>query len=105
MFLSFHADNDPDSPAAPLVLYLQGRGRLDAASRRFAATLARRLGKNAGTRGRSLHVLRNNPASVEVMIEVRNMAYDGEAWLLRNEDGRRDDARRIVEGVLAWAGR
>jgi hypothetical protein len=39
------------------------------------------------------------------MIEVRNMAYDGEAWLLRSEDGRRDDARRIVEGVLAWAGR
>ena len=104
IFLSFHADIDRNSPEAPLVLYYEdrrGRNR-DTASRAFARALLPALGAGARTRGQSLAVLRNNPASVKALIEVRNLAYVDHAWALRFEQLRHRDAGRIVRGVLDY---
>jgi N-acetylmuramoyl-L-alanine amidase len=105
IFLSFHADIDRDSPAAPLVLYYESRnGRTrDPASRAFARALLPALGAGARTRGQSLGVLRDNPAGVKVLIEVRNLAYVDHAWALRFEQLRQRDAEKIVRGVLDYA--
>jgi LysM repeat protein len=106
IFLSFHADIDHNSPAAPLVLYYESRDgkQRDNASRRFARSLLPALGAGAHTRGQSLGVLRNNPAGVKALVEVGNLAHIDHAWALRYERLRHRNAEKVVRGVLDYAG-
>ena len=106
IFLSFHADIDHNSPAAPLVLYYESRdGRQrDNASRRFARSLLPALGAGAHTRGQSLGVLRHNPAGVKALVEVANLAHVDHAWALRFETLRHRNAEKVVRGVLDYVG-
>jgi len=105
VFLSFHADKNPRAPEAPLVLYYESRDgqRRDTASREFAQTLLPALGAGARTRGQNLGVLRDNPAGVKVLVELRNLAYVDHAWALRFEQLRHRDAEKVVKGVLDYA--
>lgn len=103
IFLSLHADSAPKAPEAPLVLYYKSRGRVDRVSRQFARSLLPALGAGAHFRGQNLGVLRNNPADVKVLIEVRNMAYRDHVWALRFEDLRHRDAEKVVRGLLDHA--
>ena len=105
VFLSFHADIDHNAPEAPLVLYYENRmsKKRDDSSRRFAQSLLSALGAGARTRGQGLGVLRNNPADVKVLIEMRNMAYKDHVWALRFEELRHRDAEKVVRGLLDYA--
>jgi len=105
IFLSLHADSAPKAPEAPLVLYYKSSksGRVDRVSRRFALSLRPALGAGAGVRGQGLGVLRNNPADVKVLIELRNMAYRDHVWALRFEELRHRDAEKVVRGLLDHA--
>lgn len=107
IFLSFHSDIDPRSPEAPLILYYEsGDGRRrDLASRSFARGLLPALGAGARARGQGLAVLRNNPAGVKVLVELRNLAYVDHAWALRYEQLRHRDAEKLVRGVLDYVRR
>ena len=105
IFLSIHADSEPKAPEAPLVLYYKKGGRVDRVSRQFARSLLPALGAGAHFRGQNLGVLRNNPADVKVLIEVRNMAYRDHVWALRFEDLRHRDAEKVVRGLLDHAAR
>ncbi len=107
IFLSFHADVEPKAPEAPLVLYYKNSksGRVDRVSRQFARSLLPALGAGARFRGQNLGVLRNNPADVKVLIEIRNMAYRDHVWALRFEDLRHRDAEKVVRGLLDHAAR
>ena len=107
IFLSLHADSEPKAPEAPLVLYYRSSksGRVDRVSRQFARSLLPALGAGAHVRGQGLGVLRNNPADVKVLIEVRNMAYRDHVWALRFEDLRHRDAEKVVRGLLDHAAR
>ena len=61
------------------------------------------MGAGARTRGQGLGVLRNNPADVKVLIEMRNMAYKDHVWALRFEELRHRDAEKVVRGLLDYA--
>ena len=104
MFFSFHADIDHGSPEAPLVLYYKSRNgrRVDIPSKRFAQSILSDLGAGAYARGQNLAVLRNNPARVKVILELRNLAYTDHAWALRFEQLRQRDAEKVVRGVLDY---
>ncbi len=104
IFLSFHADIDHRAPEAPLVLYYENRksGRLDSPSRNFSNSILSALGAGAYTRGQNLGVLRNNPAHVKVVLELRNLAYTDHAWALRFEQLRKRAAEKVVQGVLNY---
>ena len=104
IFLSFHADIDPDSPEAPLVLYYRSRKghREDLSSREFARALLPALGAGAYARGQNLAVLRNNPAGIKVLLELRNLAYTDHVWALRFEELRHRDAEKVVKGILDY---
>lgn len=104
MFLSIHADIDPRAPEGAMVLYYESRNHRDRASRAFAQALLPALGAGARARGQSLAVLRDNPASVKALVEVRNLAYVDHAWALRFEQLRHRDAEKIVRGVLDFVG-
>ena len=104
IFLSFHADIDPNMPEAPLVLYYKSRrsGKVDTASKNFAKAMLPALGAGAYSRGQNLGVLRHNPASVKVLLELRNLAYTDHAWALRFEELRHRDAEKVVRGILEY---
>ena len=62
------------------------------------------MGVGAFTRGQNLGVLRNNPARIKVMLELRNLAYTDHAWALRFEQLRQRDAEKVVRGLIEYAG-
>lgn len=99
MFLSIHADNSPGTPSVPIVFYHQSRRSTDTRSRSFARDLLPALGAGAVARGRNFGVLRNNPAWVKVLVEVRNVAHADHAWALRFEELRQRDAEKVVRGI------
>jgi LysM repeat protein len=104
MFLSFHADIDPQSPEAPLVLYYKSKnGRhVDNASKNFAQAILPALGAGAYARGQNLGVLRDNPADIKIVLEIRNLAYTDHAWALRFEQLRHRDVEKVVRGLLDY---
>lgn len=105
LFLSLHADNSPNSKDAMSVFYRQTSRELDRPAKRFAEELLPALGADATARGRSLAVLSGNAADYAVLVEVRNLAYPSQAWMLRYEKQRQRDAEKIVKGILDWATR
>jgi LysM repeat protein/N-acetylmuramoyl-L-alanine amidase len=104
VFLSFHADIDPNESDAPAVLYYKSRKskRSDETSRKFAKALLPFLGAGAEVRGQGLRVLRDNPAQNKVLLELRNLAYTDNAWAMRFEELRHRDAEKVVKGILAY---
>ena len=50
-------------------------------------------------------MLRDNPAGVKVLVELRNLAYVDHAWALRYEQLRHRDAEKLVRGVLDYVRR
>lgn len=102
IFLSFHADIDPNSPEAPLVLYYRSTSgkNVDTASKKFASAILPALGAGAYTRGQYLGVLKDNPAGLKLLLELRNLAYPDHAWALRFEQLRQRDAEKVVKGLL-----
>lgn len=103
IFLSFHADVAPNMPQAPLVLYYRSRrGGIDSKSKNFAKALLPSLGAGAYSRGQNLGVLRNNPASLKILLELRNLAYTDHAWALRFEELRHRDAEKVVRGIVKY---
>ncbi|MFT5365161.1 MAG: N-acetylmuramoyl-L-alanine amidase [Candidatus Latescibacterota bacterium] len=105
LFISVHADNSPNRPKGPLVLYQNSKGKIDTRSRTFAQIMQKTLdhpGMPAQIGGRNLAVLRNNNAQAEILVEIRNVHDKGEAWALRFHSRREADADRIFQGVLNY---
>ena len=108
LFVSLHADNSPERPKGPLVMYLSRRGKIDRRSRKFAQAMQASLDQPdipAQIKGRNLAVLRENRAYAEILVEIRNVHDIGEAWLLRYHERRQEDAERIVKGILNYVSR
>ena len=106
LFVSLHADNSPNRPKGPMVIYWGRQGKIDSRSRSFARVLQKALNlPDVPTQigGRNLAVLRNNSAYAEVLVEIRNVHDKGEAWALRFHDRRESDADRIFRGILNYA--
>ena len=108
LFISLHADNSPNRPKGPLVIYWSRRGKIDSRSRSFARIMERALDLPdvpAQIGGRNLAVLRGNLAQAEILVEIRNVHDKGEAWALRSHNRRNADADRILRGILNYAKR
>jgi N-acetylmuramoyl-L-alanine amidase len=105
LFVSLHADNSPNRPKGPLVIYLNQKGKINTQSRAFAQVMQKALhhpGLSAQIAGRNLAVLRGNQAQAEILVEIRNVHDKGEAWALRFHDKRDPDAERIFSGILNY---
>ncbi len=100
VFLSFHADNDPESGGVFTVFHLQNRRETDTVSRAFARGMLPAMGAGARTRGRNLGVLRDNPARYKLLIEMRNLAFADHIWAIRYDEIRQRDAEKIVKALL-----
>lgn len=99
VLLSIHADNSPESPEAVTVFH----ARRDGGSRTFARTILPAFGAGSRVRGKNFYVLRNSPADLSLLIEIRNLAHPTHAWALRDAKLRHRDAEKVVKGILDWA--
>ena len=100
VFLSFHADNDPTAGDAVTLFYYHDRRRTDTVSRGFARGLLPAMGAGARIKGRSLGVLRHNPARYKLLVEMRNLAYPEHVWAVRHAEIRQRDAEKVVRALL-----
>jgi len=103
IFISIHSDSIPALSAARMVFYDGANDKELEASMSFSTTLSSHLGAGSFIRRQNLKVLRNNPADVAALIEIRNVSYPSDAWALRSSDLREQDALMIADGLLAWA--
>lgn len=103
VFLSFHADNDPDSGDVFTLFFFQNRRGADTVGRDFARRMLPAMGAGARTRGRNLGVLRENPARYALLVEMRNLAYAEHVWAIRYEQLRQRDAEKVVKAVIEAA--
>ena len=106
LFISLHADNSPNRPKGPLVIFQNRKGKIDTQSRSFARVMQEALnhpGSPAQIGGRNMAVLRGNQAQAEILVEIRNVHDKGEAWALRFHKNREPDADRIFQGMLDYA--
>ena len=100
LFISIHADNNPGDGAGTRILYHpEERGTQ---SQELAEVLTEHMGMGSAERAQEVRVLQGNPAASAVLIEVRNLAYKNNAWAIRNEELRQDDADRIVSGIVSY---
>ncbi|MFH1843708.1 MAG: LysM peptidoglycan-binding domain-containing protein [bacterium] len=100
VFLSFHADYDPRSPNAVTLFYYRSSRHTDTASRDFAKKMLPAMGAGARIRGRAFGVLRNNPARIKLLVEMRNLAFADHIWAMRYEQLRQRDAEKVVKALL-----
>jgi LysM repeat protein len=100
VFLSFHADNVPAFGEVVSLFYYQDRHRTDTSSRDFARKLLPAMGAGARATGKSLGVLRHNPARLKLLVEMRNLAYEDHIWAIRYEELRQRDAEKVVQALL-----
>ena len=100
LFISIHADNNPGDGAGTRILFHPDEKGTD--SEELAADLVRHMGLGSAKRAQEVRVLNDNPASASVLVEVRNLAYTNNAWAIRNEELRQDDADRIVKGIVTY---
>lgn len=101
VFLSIHADNDPGSGQVVTLLYHKRGNESDHTSRKLAEKLLPAMGAGAQTRGKNLAVLRDNPTTYKLLVEIRNLAFADHIWAVRYEQLRRRDAEKIVQALLA----
>lgn len=103
VFISVHADNSSDLPEGKAVLFDGAdEGELES-SRALALAMTGSLGSASFVRQQPLMVLKNNPADAAVLVEARNIHYPRNAWALRSDTLREQDAMMICKGILAWA--
>jgi len=103
LFIAIHADNSADLPDGKAVLYDGANAKELATSQKLASIIAQHLGSGSFHRQQPLFVLKNNPAEAAVLVEARNIHYPGNAWALRSDHLREQDALMICDGILAWA--
>ncbi|MDC7235791.1 MAG: LysM peptidoglycan-binding domain-containing protein [Spirochaetales bacterium] len=99
-FISIHADNNPGDGEGTRILYHPGEN--GSASEDLARHMTGFMGSGSDYRSQNVRVLSDNPAGASILIEVRNLAYASNAWAIRNEELRQDDADRIVRGIVSY---
>lgn len=101
VFLSVHADNNPFSPLGTGVYALETKeGSVDNKSLSWAQKLVPYLGTDAYARTQNLAVLRGNDADFKVLLEVHNLASEGQSQAMRAGSSRQLSAQKIVRGIL-----
>ncbi|MDA3956191.1 LysM peptidoglycan-binding domain-containing protein [Oceanispirochaeta sp.] len=100
VFISIHADNNTGDGKGTRVLFHPDEK--DTSSEDLARQIQGFMGADSLSRAQELRVLEANPADAAVLVEVRNLAFKSNAWAIRNEELRQDDADRIVKGIVSY---
>ncbi|MBN1292504.1 MAG: N-acetylmuramoyl-L-alanine amidase [Candidatus Latescibacteria bacterium] len=103
VFLSIHADYLPNKKTdLPITFFYHKTTVIDGGkSKKFAQDMARAVtGSEKNSKAQYLGVLFNNPAHLEILIELANLNNKNGAWRLRDHSYREKLAGMICDGLI-----
>ncbi|WKC58170.1 LysM peptidoglycan-binding domain-containing protein [Borrelia sp. P9F1] len=101
LYVSLHADNSVGAPRSMGFYYQHEEGKSsDLHSKSVIEKITQGLRRSFYIKGQNLYVLKNNIVKTRFLVEVRNLAFDEEAWAIRFAKLRDQDSKILADAIL-----
>ncbi|UER67779.1 LysM peptidoglycan-binding domain-containing protein [Borrelia sp. BU AG58] len=101
LYISLHADNSVGAPRSMGFYYQHEDGKnSDSHSRAVLEKITKGFKRSVYVKGQNLYVLKNNIVKTKFLVEVRNLAFDEEAWAIRFARLRDQDSMILADTIL-----
>ncbi|AYE36479.1 N-acetylmuramoyl-L-alanine amidase [Borrelia turcica IST7] len=101
LYISLHADNSVGAPRSMGFYYQHEEGKnTDTHSKTVVEKITQGFKRSFYIKGQNLYVLKNNIVKTRFLVEVRNLAFDEEAWAIRSAKLRDQDSRILADAIL-----
>ncbi|AWG42982.1 N-acetylmuramoyl-L-alanine amidase [Candidatus Borreliella tachyglossi] len=100
LYISLHADNSIGAPRSMGFYYQYDEKSSDSHSKAIIEKVTKGLKRSFYIKGQNLYVLKNNAVKTKFLVEVRNLAFDEEAWAIRSSKLRDQDSRILADVIL-----
>ena len=101
LYISLHADNSVGAPRSMGFYYQHEEGKnSDTHSKTVVEKMTQGFKRSFYIKGQNLYVLKNNIVKTRFLVEVRNLAFDEEAWAIRSAKLRDQDSKILADAIL-----
>ncbi|UPA13453.1 LysM peptidoglycan-binding domain-containing protein [Borrelia turicatae] len=101
LYISLHSDNSVGAPRCMGFYYQSEDGKgFDAHSKSMIEKMTKGFKRTPYIKGQNLYVLKNNVVKTKLLVEVRNLAFDEEAWAIRSSKLRDRDSKILADAIL-----
>ncbi|UPA16472.1 LysM peptidoglycan-binding domain-containing protein [Borrelia coriaceae] len=101
LYISLHSDNSVGAPRCMGFYYQSEEGKgFDAHSKSIIEKMTKDFKRTPYVKGQNLYVLKNNVVKTKLLVEIRNLAFDEEAWAIRSSKLRDRDAKILADAIL-----
>ncbi|WP_038363710.1 LysM peptidoglycan-binding domain-containing protein [Borrelia persica] len=101
LYISLHADNSIGAPRCMGFYYQSEDGKgFDDHSKNMIEKMTEDFKRPPYIKGQNLYMLKNNVVKIKLLVEVRNLAFDEEAWAIRSSKLRDLDSKILANAIL-----
>ncbi|AAX17127.1 autolysin [Borrelia hermsii DAH] len=101
LYISLHSDNSVGAPRCMGFYYQSEDGKgFDTHSKSVIEKMTEGFKRAPYIKGQNLYVLKHNVVKTKLLVEVRNLAFDEEAWAIRASKLRDQDSRILADAIL-----
>ncbi|AHH06688.1 Autolysin [Borrelia crocidurae DOU] len=101
LYISLHADNSVGAPRCMGFYYhSEDEGGFDTHSKSIIEKMTADFKRPPYIKGQNLYMLKNNIVRTKLLVEVRNLAFDEEAWAIRSSKLRNLDSKILADAIL-----
>ncbi|QBK63041.1 LysM peptidoglycan-binding domain-containing protein [Borrelia miyamotoi] len=101
LYISLHSDNSIGAPRCMGFYYQSEEGKgFDSHSKNMIEKMTEDFKRASYIKGQNLYMLKNNIVKTKFLVEVRNLAFDEEAWAIRSSKLRDRDSRILADAIL-----
>ncbi|AHH03620.1 Autolysin [Borrelia nietonii YOR] len=101
LYISLHSDNSVGAPRCMGFYYQSEDGKgFDTHSKSVIEKMTEGFKRTPYIKGQNLYVLKHNVVKTKLLVEVRNLAFDEEAWAIRSSKLRDQDSRILADAIL-----
>ncbi|UGQ16288.1 LysM peptidoglycan-binding domain-containing protein [Borrelia sp. RT5S] len=101
LYISLHADNSVGAPRSMGFYYQYEDGKSsDLHSKAAIEKITQGFKRSFYIKGQNLYVLKNNIVRTKFLVEVRNLAFDEDAWAIRFAKLRDQDSKMLADSIF-----
>ncbi|BCR22036.1 LysM peptidoglycan-binding domain-containing protein [Borrelia sp. HM] len=101
LYISLHSDNSVGAPRCMGFYYQSEEGKgFDSHSKNIIEKMTSDFKRVPYIKGQNLYMLKNNVVKTKFLVELRNLAFDDEAWAIRSSKIRDRDSRILATAIL-----
>ncbi|APR65300.1 LysM peptidoglycan-binding domain-containing protein [Borrelia anserina] len=101
LYISLHSDNSVGAPRCMGFYYQSENGKgFDAHSKNMIEKMTEGFKRTPYIKGQNLYMLKNNFVKTKLLVEVRNLAFDEDAWAIRSSKLRDRDSKILADAIL-----